>query len=503
MPDLRIDGRTVSVPEGATVLDGARRLGIPIPTMCHLDELDPSSSCLLCLVRVNGSSRLLPSCATRAEEGMEVESESPEVFRARKMALELLLADHLGECLAPCHRICPLDLDIPRMTHQVHSGDFAAAIAGLRLAVPFPGVLGRVCAAKCEVGCRRSSADDAVSVRSIERHVADRDREGDALTLPDREPDTGRAVAVVGGGPAGLSAAYFLRLRGHAVTVFERAAKVGGRLRHAYPGEILPHDVLDAELDILGRLGVEIRCGVEVRSAPEIDALQEGFDAVLVAAADVPGAAERTGLFTAGDAVRRIDDPARAMASGRDAAARVDSHLSGEEVVVRPPRPFSTVIGKLTAPEISLYLETAEDLPPVGLREEPPSDHSSEEIAAEGGRCLMCACAATETCLLKHYGEQLDADPRRFKVKRRIFTRNLDHPFVVYEPGKCIACGICVTLTREMGEELGLTFIGRGFDVRIGVPFDAPLRDALRRAAKRVVIHCPTGALAFKDRDRT
>ena len=70
---------------------------------------------------------------------------------------------------------------------------------------------------------------------------------------------------------------------------------------------------------------------------------------------------------------------------------------------------------------------------------------------------------------------------------------------MIYEPGKCIACGICVNVTSDMGEDLGLTFIGRGFDVRVGVPFDAPLRDALRLAAKEVVTHCPTGALAFRD----
>ena len=161
------------------------------------------------------------------------------------------------------------------------------------------------------------------------------------------------------------------------------------------------------------------------------------------------------------------------------------------------------MVGRLSAPEMSLYLECAEDRGSVGKRGNPTRDLSDEDIAGEGGRCLLCACRATETCLLKHYGERLGADPKRFKVKRRLFTRNLDHPFVIYEPGKCIACGICVTLTREMGEDLGLTFIGRGFDVRIGVPFDAPLRDALRQAAKRCVTHCPTGALAFKDRDRS
>ncbi len=487
MPSLTIDGREVTVSDGATLLDAARELGIEIPTMCHLEGSDPSSSCLLCIVRVNGSNRLVPSCATRAEEGMEVESETPDIFEARKMALELLLGDHLGECLAPCHRICPLDLDIPRMTRQVKGGDQAAAIADLRRAVPFPGVLGRVCAAKCEVGCRRRDADEAVSIRNIERHVADTDRESAEPWLPPCKPETGKRVAVVGGGPAGLSAACFLRLMGHAVTVYEAKKKVGGRLRHAFDAEVLPEDVLDAELAILLRLCVEIRTGVQVGADPALGQLRENHDAVLVATSGIEGPLEGAGLFAAGDAVRRLDDPARAMASGKEAAEAIDAFLSGREWE-GPTRAFSTVVGKLTPPEIKLYQRGAED-----------HVRDAGTIAEESARCLRCDCRATETCLLKHYAERFDADHTRFKAKRRLFLQNLDHPFVIYEPGKCIACGICVTISREMGEELGLTFIGRGFDVRVGVPFDAPLKDALRQAAQRCVQECPTGALAFRD----
>jgi hypothetical protein len=457
--------------------------------MCYLEGAEPHSSCLLCLVRVNGAARLVPSCATPAEEGMEVESDVPEVFEARKLALELLLGDHLGECRAPCQRICPLSLDVPRMTRQVRSGDLAAAIEDVRRALPFPGVLGRVCPAKCEIGCRRGAADAPVSIREIERHVADADREGGSPRLPRREPATGRRVAVVGGGPAGLSAAYFLSLAGHAVTVFERAPRPGGRLRHGFDTEALPPDVLDAELEILPRLGAEIRCGVEVGKEPSLETLLSEHDAVLVAAAGVEGSGGIPELFAAGDAVRRLDDPVKAMASGKDAAAAIHARLSGG-AEGPPARPFSTVIGRLTEPEIALYLRGTEDPETVG----PPGDPKRESA-----RCMRCDCRATADCLLKKYAEEYGASPARVRVQRRLFSQDLTHPFVIYEPGKCIACGICVTLTREAGEELGLTFVGRGFDVRVGVPFDAPLARALRKAAREVVVHCPTGALAFRD----
>ncbi len=501
MPVIVIDGREVVVPEGATVLDAARRLGIEIPTLCHLEGIPPSTSCLLCVVAVRGSDRLVPSCATRAEAGMVVESEMPRVLAARRMALELLLADHLGECLAPCQRLCPLDADVPRLSRQVRDGGFAEAILDLRRAVPFPGVTGRVCPARCESGCRRRAADDPVSVREMERHLADRDREGGAPALPACRPGTGRRVAVVGGGPAGLAAAWFLRLLGHTVTVFERRDRAGGRLRTAF-GEVLPGPVLDAEIGTLLLLGAEIRCGVEVGRATALEALLAEWDAVVVAAAGVSGLADRPGLVVAADAVRAFDDPVRAMASGRDAALAVDAHLAG-----RPPpaaaRAFTTHVGRLAPEELSRYLAGAGARPAVGRAGVPAGARTDAEIAGEGGRCMLCACRAVETCRLRRYGEALGADPRRFHVKRRLFVRHFDHPFVLYEPGKCIACGICVEICREMGERFGLAFIGRGFDVRVGVPFDAPLADALRQAAERCLAHCPTGALLAKDQDPT
>jgi ferredoxin len=131
MPELIIDGQSVEVTPGATLLDAARQLGIDIPTLCYLEQCGPMTSCLVCVVKVtqNGRSRIVPSCAAKAEPGMIVESETAEVRDLRRTAFELLLSDHVGDCLSPCHRICPLDLNIPRMIRQIETGDLDNALA--------------------------------------------------------------------------------------------------------------------------------------------------------------------------------------------------------------------------------------------------------------------------------------------------------------------------------------------------------------------------------------
>ncbi|MDT8303241.1 MAG: 2Fe-2S iron-sulfur cluster-binding protein, partial [Sedimentisphaerales bacterium] len=122
MPKLFIDNREVEVNSGATILDAAGKLGIEIPTMCFLKDYKPSTSCMVCVVKIEGLASLVPACATVAVEGMRVESSSEVVFQARKVALELLLSDHLGDCLGPCQMICPADMDIPLMIRQIAAG---------------------------------------------------------------------------------------------------------------------------------------------------------------------------------------------------------------------------------------------------------------------------------------------------------------------------------------------------------------------------------------------
>lgn len=163
MPKLTIDKHEVEVAPGATILDAARRLHIEIPTLCYLDGCTPGTSCMVCLVKVKNPDRFLPSCGMRAEDGMEVESETDEVREARRQALELLLSDHPGDCIGPCQSICPARMDIPRMIRQAAAGDFAAAAATARATLVLPATLGRVCPAPCEKGCRRADCPSRAS----------------------------------------------------------------------------------------------------------------------------------------------------------------------------------------------------------------------------------------------------------------------------------------------------------------------------------------------------
>src|SRR5512134_808553 len=139
---ITIDGHAVQVAPGESVLSAARKLGIDIPTLCYLEKCGPLNTCQVCLVKLNG--KLVPSCGTKATPGMVVESETTEVHEARRTALELLFSDHIGDCLSPCHRLCPLQLNVPVMLRHVQAGRIYEAAVAVRQALPLPAVLGRL-----------------------------------------------------------------------------------------------------------------------------------------------------------------------------------------------------------------------------------------------------------------------------------------------------------------------------------------------------------------------
>ncbi|MGA2594974.1 MAG: FAD-dependent oxidoreductase [Bryobacteraceae bacterium] len=283
MVTLTIDGRRVSVEPGATVLDAARWLGIRIPTMCHVPGIEPAASCFVCAVQIEGRRTLSPACAMPVAEGMVVVTNSPDVHAARKMALELLLSDHAGECVAPCAARCPAGLDIPGFVYGIATGDNRRAMQVISERLALPGSLGRICPRLCEQECRRCDLDQGLAIGALHRHAADLDRAATAPYVPPRAPATGKSVAIVGAGPAGLAAAWYLLRLGHDCTLFDAHPLPGGMLRYGIPAYRLPKDALDSEIDAIRQLGARFRMDTRWGREFTVTELRAQHDAVFIA----------------------------------------------------------------------------------------------------------------------------------------------------------------------------------------------------------------------------
>jgi len=278
-----LDGQDVIAHEGETILQVARRMGKTIPTLCHDPRLEPFTSCYVCLVELEGRPAFVPSCATKAAAGMRVRTDTPAVFNARKLALELLMSAHNADCVAPCRLQCPANVDIQTYIAQIAAGEFSEALKTIKRTNPFPSACGRICPHTCELQCRRNRVDEPVAINPLKRFVADLDALAPEPYVPEVAPDTGKRIAVVGGGPAGLTAAYYLRQMGHAVTVFEMNPKPGGMLRYGIPRYRLPEDALDREIAHILSLGIDLRTDSKLGRDFDLEELKrQGFDAVFL-----------------------------------------------------------------------------------------------------------------------------------------------------------------------------------------------------------------------------
>jgi formate dehydrogenase major subunit len=311
---LLINGREIEAAPGSTILDVVRENGLDdIPTLCHSKELEPYGSCFLCVVEVKGKWNLVPSCATRIAPDMEVVTRNERILNSRKTALELLLSNHYADCVSPCMEGCPANVDAQGYIALSAMGEYRKAIDLIREANPFPAACGRVCVRKCEIVCRRADVDSSVGINAVKRFVSDVPGAYDGM--PECEPPSGKTVGIVGAGPSGLTAAWFLGRKGHKTVLYEANERAGGMLRYGIPEYRLPDDTLDAEIEYICRTGALIRYGIRIGEGITLDQLRDDHDAVYIAAGAWAGKPMRVeGEFDTAGVVTGADFlPDRAM----------------------------------------------------------------------------------------------------------------------------------------------------------------------------------------------
>jgi len=287
---LEVDGQLIEGFEGQTLLEVCRDNGIEIPTLCYEPKLPGFGACRMCVVEVEGEENPPISCSRMAEAGMKVQTQTDELRRLRKTNLELIFSDHNAYCLPPCQNKCPSHIDIPGFLKANAEANWRESARIFKRTIPFPSILGRVCPAPCEEHCRRDEVDEAIAIRDSHRYAGDQvlralADEGVEPPIPfEKQAATGRRIAVIGSGPAGMSAAYYLLLAGHDVTVLERDAAPGGMLRYGIPQYRLPKvEVLEAEYRSVELLGGKLVCNQELGKDFTLDDLQhQGYDAVLL-----------------------------------------------------------------------------------------------------------------------------------------------------------------------------------------------------------------------------
>lgn len=277
-----INGKICTGRAGQTLLEIAQNNGIEIPNLCHNGELKHYGGCSLCVVEAEGSHKLLRACSTVAQDGQVIYTESERVVRTRKTSIELLMSDHDGDCRGPCVLNCPASVNAQGYVQAIARGDDKEAVRIIKERLPMPACIGRVCPHPCEDGCRRQMVEESISIAYLKYFAADRVIQAGGY-LPPKAAATGKRVGIIGGGPGGLTAAYYLSLKGHRVTVVDAMPQMGGMLRYGIPEYRLPKRVLDEEVAEIASLGVEMKNNFRIGRDVTFEEFKNSYDAVVLA----------------------------------------------------------------------------------------------------------------------------------------------------------------------------------------------------------------------------
>ena len=282
MVTLTINDKKITVPDSYTILQAAKQANIYIPTLCYDESVEVYGACGLCVVEAQGVPKLLRSCSAKVSDGMVIYTESERVIQSRKIALELLMSAHDGDCIAPCKLACPAQTDCQGYVGLIANGKFEDALKLIKKRIALPACIGRICPHPCETACRRGKVDEPINISQLKAFVGNMDMYVNGY-VPEVENPTGKKVSIIGGGPAGLSAAYYLAIKGHNVTVYDMMDKMGGMLRYGIPEYRLPKAVLDKEIAMIEKVGVKLVNNQKLGVDFTIDSLKAKSDAVIVA----------------------------------------------------------------------------------------------------------------------------------------------------------------------------------------------------------------------------
>jgi predicted molibdopterin-dependent oxidoreductase YjgC len=430
-----INGKETDVLPGETLLETARRAGFPIPSLCYAGNARHRASCMACVVKNSLTGQLIPSCTTLPAEGMQIETDSPEVVKSRTLSLELLLSDHRADCEAPCATVCPGQMDIAAMNRLYDAGKTDEALTLLRDTLVIPATLCYLCNAPCEKICRKKDVDAAVPIREIKKRLV---LQTDLNAIAPPAARNGKNVAVAGSGPAALAAAYHLCREGYETVVYEPSAKAPAPSLRS--GET-PAGILELELEVLRRMGIRF----EYAPAPPP---AEAFDAVIAP-------------------VAKTKQPARMITEGRRMAQALHASLT-------PSNPMPEAADRNAFRSTYSRFTDAEKR---RLKEQPATPTG----------CLYCDCEGKTSCRLRRYASACGIKtPRYPKIGgSEALCRLALTPTLRFEPAKCIRCGLCVYNSVD-----GFTFKDRGFAMQVVLP-----EGNENNINEQLSAICPTSAL--------
>lgn len=524
---MKLNGKNISIESGDTILDIANRAGVPIPTLCHLRGEKPFASCMVCVVEDVAANKLRPACSTLAQPDMDIRTDTDSVVEERLCAIEFLLSEHLGDCEAPCRISCPAYLDIPKIIRLAACGDIDSAGAILRDVLAFPRIVSRLCEAPCEKGCRRGRRDASVSIKMIERFVADKNCQ---YNKPNpacesrgetREP---LSIAIIGGGPAGLACAYHLTRLGLACEIFERNPQCWGGVSNI-PESILPANLLDEELEALENAGTLVHTNHLIAADDEkaLCELREKHSAVVVATGSFPVgengenptifglqtteqgvladsasfATSLEGVFAVGDAVVPLRKMIQVVADAKILSERISEKLLGIKHI-RASETFNSRFGKLFPGDLDEFMKIANETGRTAFSET-QKEMSARDVSLEASRCLRCDCVANHDCDLRKLADEFGAKQANRASRRRDDRRNFTRVFdgnIIFEPGKCVKCGRCSAICARFAEKNGPALTKRGYETEIAFAFGISPSKGLGTVAEECAKACPTGAIS-------